>query len=66
MIDTKTLEVGFDTSRTVDKGAPDFLLTTVLAIIEVPIYADIQDALTIQRYRKPGQAFLNAMFRSGC
>ncbi|GJN91088.1 hypothetical protein Rhopal_004105-T1 [Rhodotorula paludigena] len=44
MIDTKTLEVGFDTSRTVDK--------------------DIQDALTIQRYRKPGQAFLNAMFRA--
>lgn len=64
MIDTKTLEVGFDTSRTVDKGAPD-LPRTESTPIESAFAVDIQDALTIQRYRKPGQAFLNAMFRSG-
>jgi len=62
-IDTKSLEIKMNLQLQMNKGESS-LSVFFPQVVADPLWSvEIVNQLTVQRYRKPGEAFLNAMLR---
>ena len=62
-IDTKTLEIKMNLQLQMNKGESSLFASFPRLVANQSWSVEIVNQLTVQRYRKPGEAFLNAMLR---